>query len=329
MLRSHRTATALGFAVAFLWGMTFLSIKVALTGLSPMTLALSRFMVASALLPLIAFLLKEKLAVRPRDLPLLAAAGLVGVTLYFFFENNGILRLSASESSLIIGAIPVVTILAERAIFGTKHGLRVYTGVIASFAGVALIVTQSKGGASSLPGYLFMGGAALSWVAYTFLTKPLSGKYGLLAVTFWQIFFGMLGCIPFALYENLTAGAGKTVVASSLSAGQASALPAAASNLLPVMPPASPLAVWLNVLYLGIFASAIGYWFYVITLETLGAAKSSVFINLIPVVSVVAAYILLGERLGPTQLAGGLVAVAGVFLATAPERSAPARPMRS
>ncbi len=293
MLRSNGAATALGFAVAFLWGMTFISIKVALTGLSPMTLALSRFIVASALLPAIAWLLKEKLAVRPRDLPILAAAGLVGVTLYFFFENNGILRLSASESSLIIGAIPVLTILAERFIYGARHGTRVYAGILLSFAGVALIVTQSSGGKSSLPGYLFMAGAALSWVAYTFLTKPLSGKYGLLAVTFWQIFFGMLGCVPFAILENT----GTNVRAISL-----------------------PPEVWLNVLYLGIFASAIGYWFYVITLEKLGASKSSVFINLIPVVSVVAAYILLGERLAPTQFAGGIVAVAGVFLATATER---------
>jgi drug/metabolite transporter (DMT)-like permease len=293
MIRSNGAATALGFAVAFLWGMTFISIKVALSGLSPMTLALSRFIVASALLPLMAFFIKEKLSVRPRDLPVLAAAGLVGVTLYFFFENNGILRLSASESSLIIGAIPVLTILAERFIYGARHGKRVYAGIILSFAGVALIVTRSSGGSSSLPGYLFMGGAALSWVAYTFLTKPLSGKYGLLAVTFWQIFFGMLGCIPFAILENFKADAR----AISL-----------------------PPAVWLNVLYLGIFASAIGYWFYVITLERLGASKSSVFINLIPLVSVAAAYILLGERLGPEQLAGGFVAIAGVFLATAAER---------
>lgn len=308
MIRSHRTATMLGFAVAFLWGMSFLSIKVALTGLSPMTLAFSRFAVASALLPLIALVLKQKLAVRPRDLPLLSAGGFVGVTLYFFFENNGILRLSASESSLIIGTIPVVTILAERLFFGARHGTRVYAGVIASFAGVALIVFKSGGGKSSLPGFLFMCGAALSWVVYTFLTRPLSARYRLLTVTFWQILSGMIGCIPFAILETIASGG--IVPAASLQLQGA-----------PAMPAASSLPVLLNVLYLGVFASAIGYWFYVSTLETLGAAKSSVFINLIPVVSVIAAYILLGERLGTLQLAGGLVAVAGVFLATAEEKS--------
>ena len=77
----------------------------------------------------------------------------------------------------------------------------------------------------------------------------------------------------------------------------------------------TPLIVG-NVLYLAIFCSALGYLFYIISMDVLGAGVASVFINLIPVVSVVASFFILGERLSPLQLGGAAVAVAGVYLAT-------------
>lgn len=285
-------AQTAGLAVAFLWGLTFLSIKVAVRELPPMTLALARFIIASALLPLIALVLKQSLAVRVRDLPLLAAGGFVGITLYFLCENNGIMLLSASEASIIVGTIPVVTLIAEVVVYRTRPGKRVWAGVILSFLGVSIMVLRSEGATTSPLGYVYMIGAALSWTLYSFLTKPLSGRYPLLALTFWQIFFGMIFCIPFAVAER----------------------PVLAMPSMPVV---------LNVLYLGVFGSAIGYWLYVVMLERLGAGRASVFINLIPVVSVIAAFIVLGERLGALQLVGGIAAVGGVYLATLSPRSVP------
>jgi drug/metabolite transporter (DMT)-like permease len=283
-------ARAYGAAVALLWGLSFLSIKVAVAAIPPMTLAAARFVIACALLPLIAKLAKEDLRVRARDLPLLAASGFVGISLYFLGENNGVSLLSASESSLIIATIPVLTMLAERVFAGTRLGGRAYAGAALSFGGVALIVARSAGAVSSPMGYLYMGIAALSWVGYSFLTRLLPSAYGRVTVTFWQSLFGLAGCIPFALAES-------------------------ASWRAP------SLAVSLNVVYLGVACSAVGYWLYITSMQTLGAGKSSVFINLIPVVSVVAAFLVLGERLAPIQLAGGAVAVAGVYLATFPGRS--------
>jgi len=285
-MKKHESLIPLaGVAVAVIWGLTFLSIKIAVAELKPMTLALSRFIIATLLLPPIAWISKTSLAIRWKDSLLLAASGFVGITLYFFFENNGILRLTASESSIIVGTIPVLTLLADMVFFRRKAKPRVTAGILLSFVGVALIVIRSDAVKASPDGYFFMVGAALSWVAYTFITKPMAGKYSLLTITFWQIFFGTIGCIPFAIFE------GQGLVRLS-----------------------APVA--LNVLFLGIMASAIGYWLYVVVLDRLGASRSSVFINLIPVVSVVASFIVLGERLAPLQLAGGAAAVAGVYLAT-------------
>ena len=108
-LYSRGLARAFGFATALIWGLSFLSIKVAIVAIPPMTLGLLRFVIAAALLPLLALATRESLRVRSRDLPRLASGGLIGVTLYFLCENNGVKLLSASEASLIVGVIPVVT----------------------------------------------------------------------------------------------------------------------------------------------------------------------------------------------------------------------------
>jgi drug/metabolite transporter (DMT)-like permease len=286
----RRSALAYAVAVSVIWGLSFLSTKVAIAVLPAMTIAAARFVVAVALLLPLALAAREDLRLRLRDAPVMAASGLMGVTIYFLCENNGIALLTASESSLVIATIPVLTMLVDRAVFGTKLRIGCYVGAFLSFAGVGLIVLPSLGRRySALAGFVYMGGAAAAWVLYALLTKPLGRKYGRISVTFWQSLFGLLGCLPFAIAESAAwRGPG--------------------------------LSVTLNVLYLGVFCSAAGYWLYVSAMDTLGTGTTSVFLNLVPVVSVGAAFFLLGERLGVISLAGGAIAVGGVYLATASSR---------
>jgi drug/metabolite transporter (DMT)-like permease len=290
-MEKRKIALLAAIAVSVIWGLSFLSTKVALAALPPMTIAAARFVVAVVILIPIVLLVREDLRFSLRDLPRMAASGLLGVSFYFLCENNGIELLTASESSLVIATIPVLTMLVDRLVLKTRLRARSYIGACLSFAGVALIVVPSfRGGSSSPEGFMYMGGAALCWVAYALLTKPLSKKYSGLSITFWQILFGLLGCLPFAFAESPHL--------QSLS-----------------------LAVALNLLYLGLVCSAAGYLLYIVAMEGLGAGTTSVFLNLVPVVSVVAAFFLLGERLGGFTLAGGAIAVAGVYLATSTGKS--------
>jgi drug/metabolite transporter (DMT)-like permease len=293
----RRTALIAAIAVSVIWGLSFLSTKVALAALPPMSIAAARFVVAVVALIFVVFLSRENLRFSFRDLPRMAASGLLGVSFYFLCENNGIALLTASESSLVIATIPVLTMLVDRLVLKTRLKARSYIGACLSFAGVAIIVAPSfgggaslRGGSSSPAGFLCMGGAALCWVAYALLTKPLSSKYSGLSITFWQSLFGLVGCLPFAIAES---------------------------------PPLHALSVMvaLNLLYLGLVCSAAGYLLYIVAMGSLGAGTTSVFLNLVPVVSVVAAYFLLGERLGGFTLAGGAIAVAGVYLATSTGKS--------
>ena len=122
---------------------------------------------------------------------------------------------------------------------------------------MALIVLPSLGARSLLARRASptWAGRPSAWVAYALLTKPLSGKYGGLSITFWQSLFGLVGCLPFALAESAAwKGFG--------------------------------LSVALNVLYLGVLCSAAGYLLYIAAMDSLGAGTTSVFLNLVPVVSV-------------------------------------------
>lgn len=285
MAASRRLAVLSSLGASFIWGFTFLSIKVALGALPPMSLGLARFAVAGALLAGLLAARGRPPRLARRDTVRMAASGLVGVTAYFFFENNGILRISASEAGLVTATIPVFTLLAESAFLRVRLSAAKAAGAILSAAGIGLIVAESFRFSRSPAGYLYMLLAAFAWVGYGFLTQPLAARYDRLEITFWQSMFGMAGFVPFALFE--------TVAWEAFGWG-----------------------VGLNVLFLGVFGSALATVFYVTGLNVLGPGVVNVHINLIPVVSVAASFVLLGERLTPLQLAGGVVVICGVYLAT-------------
>lgn len=283
MTGQKKRAVIYATITAFIWGLSFLSIKIAVNIIPPISLGLIRFIIASIVLCFV-FILKRKWPViKLKDLPLMAISGFLGVSLYFIGENNGVLLLSASEASIIVGTIPVLAMITERIFSKTKTSKAQYTGAALSLIGVSLLVIESLRLSPSPMGYFYMSIAAFSWVAYAFMTKPLTVKYDALNITFWHSVFGAIGFIPFVF--------GESVNWSSIN-----------------------YIVGLNVLYLGIFCSAIGYLFYITSVEALGPGVSSVFINLIPVVSVIASMLVLGEKLSTIQLFGGIGAIAGVYI---------------
>jgi drug/metabolite transporter (DMT)-like permease len=307
MTERHKALIAIILCVLF-WGFSFVSIKVAVAVLPPMTLGAGRF----ALALIFRFIIMRRIApdakLRRQDLPYLAGAGLIGVTLYFFCENNGVSLVTASEASIIIASIPILTMAAER-IFGRqkKIGIRRWIGAAVSVIGVWLVAGVSFSISGNALGYIYMTGAAVSWVAYCFLTAPLFSRdaqnseassgtrreasSNRLYIVDWQSVFGFLGFLPFALYE----------------------FPRWSMPDLPVMG---------HIVFLGICCSALGYWFYARSLEVLGVSVSSIFINFIPVVTAVAGFFILCDRLAPLQWAGAVLVISGVTLAmTATDKS--------
>jgi len=281
-----RAVLAITFT-AVIWGLSFLSIKVSVAVIPPMTLALVRFLMASVVLVMILKWMEPDTSLARRDMSLMAAAGIIGVTAYFYFENNGVKLTSASSASLIIGTIPVLTLLGDYLFCGSKLSPVKILSVVLSTAGLYLVVATNRDqgwSAGSLWGDLLMMGAAISWVVYTLVTRPLGERYSQLAVVTYQTLFGTVSLVPFALLEY-----GSWQPVSGL--------------------------VWANVIYLGLFCSALGYYLYVYAMGSLGVSTVSMFINLVPVVAVAGGFFILKETVTWEQVLGGVVIIFSVYLA--------------
>ena len=101
-------------------GLSFLSIKTTVKVIPPMTLGFSRFLIAFIVLFIATKVTKTNTTVDKKDLPYLGLAGFIGITLYFFFENNGVKILPASTASLITSTVPIATLIFESILFKTK-----------------------------------------------------------------------------------------------------------------------------------------------------------------------------------------------------------------
>lgn len=268
------------------WGMSFVSSKVILNaGVPPLTMVFLRFLCASVILLPIFKRVQPGHRIQPGQRLPLILSGLFGVTIYFFFEATGIRLTSASSASMITATIPIFTILAEFLFYKTRVPWYKGIGVALSIIGVYFILqrSQHQGTPQSLTGNLLMLGACMSWVTYIMLSKNLKKSFSGLALTTYQTLCGTLFLLPLALLEY--------------------------RQWVPI-----GLTTWLNILYLAIFCSALGFFLYIYALSKLGSVVISSYINLIPVVSVTGGIILLKESIGPYQILGGITIIAGVFV---------------
>ena len=291
MTERHKALAAIITCVLF-WGFSFISIKITVAVFPPMSLGLLRFAIALVFLYFIKLKLAPGEKLRIRDMPLLFGTGLTGVTLYFFFENNGVALVTASEASIAIGAIPVLTMIADwlsHKIMAGKHkrfpplSARQWGGAFISIAGVWLVAGISFAISGSALGYIYMAGAAISWVAYSLLTRPLFVNCSRIYIVFWQSVAGFICFIPFSLMELGQWGR-------------------------PDMP------VILHLVFLGVCCSALGYWLYARSLEVLGMSVSAIFINLVPLLTVIFGFFVLGDRLTALQWLGAALVIGGVYL---------------
>ncbi|MCL2044456.1 MAG: DMT family transporter [Treponema sp.] len=291
-INDRRKALAAIIICVLLWGFSFISIKITVAVFPPMSLGLLRFAIALVFLYFIKRKLAPKEPLQLRDIPLLLGAGFCGVTLYFFFENNGVSLVTASEASIVTGAIPVLAMIADWAsgkITRNKNSgfpqlkARQWIGAFISIAGVWLVAGVSFAISGSILGYVYMAGAALSWVVYSLLTRPLFARCSRIYIVFWQTVAGFAGFIPFSIQEINRWG----------------------SPNLPVI---------FHLVFLGVFCSALGYWLYARSLAVLGMSVSSMFINLIPLVTVFFGFLIMRDRLTFLQLTGAALVIGGVYL---------------
>jgi drug/metabolite transporter (DMT)-like permease len=267
------------------WGISFISTKVVLEEIPPVSIAFFRQIIA--LVPLAGWCLftGASFRIKPKDVLLLAISCFFGIVLYFVFENNGLRYTTASSASMIVAAVPVFTLLTEAALFKTGINRKAVICILISIAGVYLVISENGKldlASSTFFGSLLIMGAMVSWVIYTILSRDLGTRYTSLQITTFQTAISIFLFIPFTLPEI---GDWHSISSKAL----------------------------LNLIYLGVFCSAVSYLSFLYAIKKLGPTQSSAFLNLIPVVSVAAGYLILGERLAVIQFAGMALIILSLF----------------
>ncbi|SDK83083.1 Threonine/homoserine efflux transporter RhtA [Modicisalibacter muralis] len=263
----------------------------ALAELPALTISWVRVFIAMlVMVPIGASQMWRAMPVFKAHLPSLLGLALTGVAFFNALIYAALKTTSSTNVAILESTIPVVTILFGFALFGERYRAIQWLGVAASLTGAVAVVTQ--GDANPVDGVAIgdaiMLIAVLTWVGYSLLVKEHMAKFprygGLLAM----LIIANLALAPLAMLEWLWSGR-----VPDIGTEQA-----------------------LGLAYLGIFPSVIALLFYNSAIGDIGPTQASVFLNLLPVFTMLGAWLLIGETITLVQVVGSLVVVGGVLLTT-------------
>jgi drug/metabolite transporter (DMT)-like permease len=286
-----RTYSALIVTVIF-WGLSFVATKIALESIPTFTIIFARFTLASLFFAVMA-VHNGFPSFTPRDHVKIFLTALFEPGLYFMFETLGLLHTSAPKASLIIATVPITVMILSALILKEKTGRLGITGVFLSLVGIVVLITGdpefhwSLGG--SVTGDLLILGAVISAALYIVGARELGHRYSSLDITTMQVLYGALFYTPLFIWQF------PDISWSSISGRS-----------------------WIGLLYLTVCATVAAFLCYNYALTKIPASRASVFINGIPVVTAVGAWIILGERLTLLQGAGGILVLIAVFITNLP-----------
>ena len=269
-----------------IWGTTFISTKLLLTNFKPIEILFYRFCIGLLIL----------LIVHPRFLRnttkkqeiTFAAAGLCGITLYYLLENIALNYTWSSNVGIIVSVAPFLTVLLNWVFEREKPKFNFFIGFIISIAGIILISYNGSVLLHLNPiGDILAFLAAIVWAFYSILSKKISQfKYNAIQVTKRTFFYGILFMTPMLLVFHFNLGITRF---------------------------AHPVNIF-NILFLGLGASALCFVTWNLAVRFLGAVKTSIYIYIVPVVTVITSAIVLHEKITWMTVGGVILTLGGLFL---------------
>lgn len=275
---------------ALVWGGSIVGQKLALGAFSAVETSILRGIGALAILvPLWWWTEGDRAALTVRDLKFLSLLGL-GVLGNHLLTLFGLRYIGASTAGVIIGASPAVTALLSSLLVRDIPFKTVAGGCALSFAGVALVSGvggQAPSGESPWLGGLLVLLGLVSWALYSIGGREIMARLSPLTVNWTTLLISLLPQIPLLWTDRklLVTGVG-----------------------------AVPVSGWLALLYLIVFATALGQQAWLYGVKGVGPSRAGVFVNLIPVSALLLSAVILGEAIGVREVAGILLILAGVWL---------------
>ena len=269
-----------------LWAAAFVGIRAAGRAFSPGALALGRLTLGSILL---GALVLARGWTRPsrRDLALLVLAGFTWFGLYSVVLNEAERRVDAGTASMLIMIAPIVVVALAAVFLKERFTRSLVAGGAVAFAGVVVIGFATSSGTATLWGAILCLVAAVASAIGLVAQKPVLSRLSALQVTWTCCTVGALVCLPYAptLVRELGTAPSGTIR-------------------------------WL--VFLGVFPTSVAFttWAYALARGTAGRVVAMAY--LVPPVTILMSWLILGEVPGAIAVLGGALCYAGVYITRRP-----------
>ena len=271
----------------FLWGTTFISTKVLLRSFQPVEILLIRFIIGAIAL----FLIYPKIFkfTSWKREGTFALAGLLGISLYYLCENLALTYTLAANIGVIVSISPLFIAILSAVLDHKRLSVSFMAGFLLAITGIALISFNGTGGTGhgGIVGDVLALLAAVVWALYSYIvTRMNTFHYNSFQMTRRTFMYGIIFILPIFW---LTHG---SINLSTL---------------------AEPLNL-ANILFLGLGASALCFLLWTFVVQKLGPVQASIYLYLVPVVTVIAAWLILKEPITPVMIVGIVLTIGGLVL---------------
>ena len=276
----------LSLLCAIAWGTSFLVSKDLMEKLTPVQLMLMRFAMAW----LAVWVIYPKWCFNWRGEGRFIVLSLVGNTLYYLAENTALRLTLASNVSILVSAAPIASALMLRLFEpGERLSGRQIAGIGIAFFGVLFVVFNGVLVLKLNPlGDLLALAAASFWALYGFLAKRVMDKYDTFLSTRKLMFYGIVTAAPLLLFEKGNLKGIRLLEFDEIC----------------------------GLLYLGLICSALCYLMWNAAIAEIGAMKANLYVYAVPVVTMIASAIFLGEVITWGGAAGVVLVAGGMLLSS-------------
>lgn len=290
----------------FFWGITFVCTKSLLKDFSALEILFYRFLAAYISL----WIMRPKIVkIDKKDNIIFALAGLSGVVVYQFSENISTIFTTASNVSVIVSICPLFTAIIAQIFLKEKHVTPWFiTGFIISLCGIVLVSFNGNATLHISPkGDLLALCSAICWGFYSLCVSIINKKnYDPICSTRRVFFFAVMLMIPLVIGGYVVNESGNTGdLAKSMAVTFDGSINAARFS--------KPINI-IYLLFLGVVASGFCFSAWNKACRIVGTVKISCGLYLIPVVTIIFAYFVLGEKITLMGAVGALVTITGLFI---------------
>ena len=270
-----------------IWGTTFISTKILLEGFLPVEILFFRFVIGYTAL-LLLYPKKLKVTDRKHE-PVFVFAGLCGICLYYLLENIALTFTFASNVGVIMSTAPFFTAILSHLFFISEEKLRLrfFIGFVCAMVGIIFISYNGMKFTLDPLGDFLALSAALVWACYSLLVRKISKMgYPVFLSTRRTFFYGIIFMIPAAWFSDFRLDLFRFTHSIYL----------------------------FNMIFLGLGASAFCFVTWNFAVRDLGTVKTSVYIYLVPVITVFTSALVLKEQLTALMGIGAALTLAGLIL---------------